>query len=368
MVKINLKSSIPVKTAEKTKEIPKTPETPPKKIEKPPATEAEKIFTPLEISEVQPEPEFEEVVKETEFQFIPESKPGPARRMQSKPQEPLEVIEERWDDHYSSGSSKKNVLIIIGVILLVLLGSVGIYQLTDGLKNIPFFKKSKTAAITKTDQAIPAGDKVSAIPPAFQQNMAINQFITTQLNHLISKKSNTVRYSLIIISGSEINLTLVSDAENKITQFKNELNKEFPGLNFKTISSQKKNLNNTSMYFADLKSRVNANQSPVAGISSGNVGTITAFDSEMQNLAKKHKVNLEKIKSGKPKDNQTFSEKPYYLNFSGNRDNMINFINDIVTNYPSVRINKLALNPSNFITFSDNHLSARLNVSQINPK
>ena len=368
MVKINLKSSIPLKTTEKPREIPKTPETPPKKIEKPPATEAEKIFTPLEISEVQPEPELEEVVKETEFQFIPESKPSPARRMPSKPQEPLEVIEERWDDHYASGSSKKNILIIMGVVLLILVGSVGIYQLTDGFKNIPFFKKSKTAASTKIDQTIPAGEKVAAIPPVFQQNAAINQFITTQLNHLISKKSNTVRYSLIILSSNEINLTLVSDAENKITQFKNELNKEIPGLNFKTISSQKKNLNNTSMYFVDLKTRVNANQIPVAGISSGNVGTIPAFDSELQNLAKKHKVNLEKIKSGKGKVNQAFSENPYYLNFSGNRDNMINFITEIVTNYPSARINKLALNPSNFITFSDNHLSARLNVSQINPK
>jgi hypothetical protein len=368
MVKINLKSSIPLKTVEKPQEIPKTPKTPPKQIEKPPVTEAEKIFTPLEISEIQPEPEPEEIIKETEFQFIPESKPGPTRRMPSKPPEPLEVMEERWDDHYAADRSKKNILIITGVVLLILIGSVGIYQLTDGFKNIPFFKKSKTVASTKIDQTTPAGDKVGTIPPVFQQNAVINQFITNQLKHLISKKSNNVRYSLIIISGHEINLTLVSDAESKITQFKNELNKEMPGLNFKTISSQKKKLNNTSMHFADLKTRVNANQIPVVVISSGNVGAIPAFEGEMQNLAKKHKVNLEKIKSGKVKVSQIFSENPYYLNFSGNRDNMINFITEVVTNYPAVRINKLALNPSNFITFSDNHLSARLNISQINPK
>jgi Tfp pilus assembly protein PilO len=173
---------------------------------------------------------------------------------------------------------------------------------------------------------------------------------------------------LIIISPTEINLTLVSDSENKIVQFKNDLNKDISGMNFKTISTQKKNLNNTSMYFADLKTRVKPVQIPAAGISLGNVGAIPSFNSEMQNLARKHKVNLEKIKSGKRKDSQTFFENPYYLNLSGNRDNMIHFLNDIVTNYPAVRMNKLALNPSNFITFSDNHLSARLNVSQINPK
>lgn len=367
MVKINLKNSIPLKTTEKAKEIPRTAEIPPKKTEKPPATEADMILTPLDISEVQPESEIQPAVKEEEFQFISEIETGPAKKMRFREQQPLKVVEEKWDD-YSSGSSKRNILIIIGVVLIISAGSVGIYQLTDGLNNIPFFKKSKTPAATKTEQTVPAAEKTAAIPPVFQQNAAINQFTYNQLQQLISKKSNAVRYSLIILSTTEINITLVSDSENKIAQFKNDLNKDIAGLNFKTISSQKKNLGNTSMYFADLKTKIKPVQIPAAVISAANIGAVPAFDSEMQNLAKKHKINLEKIKLGKRKDNQTFFENSYYLNLSGNRDNMINFLNDIVTNYPAARINKLALNPSNFITFSDNHLSARLNVSQINPK
>jgi hypothetical protein len=368
MVKINLKSSIPLKSPEKTTETSKVPEMPEKRPEPLPTTEADKILTSLDMTEVQAEQEIQPTFQQEESQISDESEALPAKKIKFRQQEPLEVIDEKWDD-YSDGGQKKTILIIIAVILLLSAGGVGIYKLTDGLKNIPFFKKRGTPISSTTEQTIPPTEETAAAVPVFQQNAATNQFIYSSLQHLLSKKSNTVRYAMIILSRSDINLMLVSDSESKIAQFKNELNKDISGLNFRTISSQKKSYNNSSLYFADLMTKVNSSQiTPLTGTASGNVTAPAAFNNLIQNLAKKHTINLDQLKSGMRKDSQTYFENTYYLNLSGNRDNLLNFLGEIINNHPDVRINKSSINPSNFITFSDNQLSARLNLSHINPK
>jgi flagellar basal body-associated protein FliL len=368
MVKINLKKSVPLKSPEKITETPKVSEVPQKKPEPPPTTEADKILTSLDVTEEQREQEIQLTTQQEESQMSEEAEELPAKKMRFRQQEPLEVIDEKWDD-FSNGGQKKTILIIIVVILLLSAGGVGIYKITDGLKSIPFFKKKQTAISSKTEPVIPPSEKPADTVPVFQQNAATNQFIYNSLQQLLSKKSNTVRYAMLILSRSNINLTLVSDSESKIAQFKNELNKEFSGLNFRTISSQKQTYNNSTLYFTDLMTKVNSSQiTPATGTAPSNVTAPEAFNNQIQTIAKTHNIKLDQLKSGKRRDSQTYFENRYYLNVSGNRDNLLNFLAEIFNNHPDIRINKSSINPSNLITFSDNQLSARLNLSHINPK
>lgn len=368
MVKINLKNSIPIKSSEKIKEETTIPPAPVKKPAEPVTTEADKIFTPLDIPAPPGEPVAEPLATEEEFQVIEQPKEPPAKKIRFRTQqEPLDFMEEKWESP-SSGILKK---VMIAILILVVIGGVGggIYKLTDGLSNLPFHKKGKAPATVKKPPPRTPAENPPTIPAVYQENAAINQSIYTRLQQLISKKPSTVRYALVVLTPSEINLTLVSDSEGKITQFKNDLNKEISGLNLKTLSSRKRIINNTSMYFADLKTSTSSSQLSLAsGPVSGSTVTSSNLSEEIQALAKKHKIQIEKIQSGKRRDIPTFSEISYYLNVNGSKDNLLNFLSEMLSGNPTIRLVKLSLNPTNMVTFSDQQLSVRINVSQINLK
>ncbi len=368
MVKINLKNSIPIKSSEKIKEETKIPPVPEKKTAEPAATEADKIFTPLDIPAPPGEPVAEPLPTEEEFQIIEQPEETPTKKMRFRTQqEPLDLMEEKWE-RPASGIFKK---VLIAILVLVVIGGVGggIYKLTDGLSNLPFLKRGKAPATVKKPQPTTPAEKPSTIPAVYQENAAINQSIYTSLQQLVSKKPATVRYALMVLTPSEINLTLVSDSEGKITQFKNDLNKEIRGFNLKTLSSRKRVINNASMYFADLKTSTSISQVSSASVSvSGSTVTPANLSDEIQALAKKHKIHIEKIQSGKRRDTLTFSEIPYYLNVNGSKDNLLNFLSEMLSGNLAIRLVKLSLNPTNMVTFSDQQLSVRINVSQINLK
>lgn len=368
MVKINLKNSIPIKSSEKIREETKIPPAPKTKPAEPAATEADKIFTPLDIPAPPSEPVAEPLPTEEEFQIIEQPEEPPTKKMRFRTQqEPLDLMEEKWESP-SSGIFKK---VLIAILILVVIGGVGggIYKLTDGFSHLPFSKTRKAPVTVKKPQPTTPAEKPTTIPAVYQENAAINQFIYNTLQQLISKKPATVRYALMVLTPSEINLTLVSDSEGKITQFKNDLNKEIRGLNLKTLSSRKRIINNTSMYFADLKTSISGSQLPSAtGPTGGSTVPSANLSEEIQALAKKHKIQIEKIQSGKRRDTPTFSENPYYLNVHGSKDNLLNFLSEMLSGNPAIRLVKLSLNPTNMVTFSEQQLSVRLNVSQINLK
>lgn len=366
MVKINLKNSIPIKSSEKIKEETKIPPAPVKKPAEPAATEADKIFTPLDIPAPPGEPFAEPLATEEEFQIIEQPKEPPAKKIRFRTQqEPFDLMGEKWESP-SSGIFKK---VLIAILILVVIGGVGggIYKLTDGLSNLPFYKRGKAPATIKKPPPRTPAEKPTTIPAVYQENTAINQSIYTRLQQLISQKPATVRYALVVLTPSEINLTLVSDSEGKITQFKNDLNKEISGLNLKTLSSRKRIINNTTMYFADLKTSTIMLSSATGPITASTL-TSTNLLEEIRAAAKKHKIQIEKIQSGKRRDTPSFSENPYYLNVSGSKDNLLNFLSEMLSGNLTIRLVKLSLNPTNMVTFSDQQLSVRINVSQINLK
>jgi hypothetical protein len=201
----------------------------------------------------------------------------------------------------------------------------------------------------------------------WQKNVGSNLFIVNHLKIIIAKKSEFCRFSLVIASPDEININVLSDSEDKIAKFKDDLNKALPNLTFRTISTQKKIINRSHFTFADIRTNIQ----PKLLVPSTTViqkgSPSSNFNSDVSNLIKQHKLILNQIKSGKTINFNSYRANYFYLTITGSSANLLNFLQAMANRFPTVRINKIALNPTNLITYSDNKLSVRINVLFVNP-
>jgi len=379
MVKLNYKTALPIKGAPPVKETPKTtlkPETPALseeeslKLEKSP----EVVEDTLKVEEV------EETFEMEEIDTPSQKAPGKAKEFRFK-EDIFQESGEGFD--YQGGGGFKKILIIILLVILILGGSGFIlYKFTGIFNNLPFISKpmtttEKTVGVESetpevktpppSTQSQPASAPVSSpMLPVWQKNMGNNQLVASNLERIMTQKSSFSRFSLIILTPNEINLTVLSDSRDKIARFKDDLNKAMGQINFRTIATQEKNINRSRLIFADLGAQVPASyirpaaESPQRGIPSNNL------KNDVTSLARKHKIKLDYFKSGKSVSGAQFTEHYYYMNISGSREGALSFLKELTSTFPAVQINKIAVNPTNLVTYSDNSLFVRINFLYMN--
>lgn len=370
MTKINFKTTSPIPEPEKSEETKVIP----KKEEIKPSAPEENEF----LETISPDEPVEETVPADEnetfaFEAIEEpkkpaeSKAKKMRFRESGISDSLTDRESKWGQESTGGWKKAIVLIVI--LLVIILAGYGLYRYTGIFKNLPFLKKKTTLQNSPAESQPPIPQAtVNPLTPVFQKNLGSNSYLNTTLQQIISKKSGTVRFAMVIITPGEINLTVISDAADKVARFKNDLNKSFTGLKFTTIATQTEMINRNQMIFADLSSKISPSSLPTSSASVGSVKPPSTFNQEVGNLIKKYRLTLEYLKTGKIIDASQYQINHFYLNVSGNKEGILNFISDISTSFPAAQITKISLNPSNLTTYSDSYISARINISYINPK
>ncbi len=367
MAKLNFKKNQPLPFSEKTTPTPSQPSTP---RAGEPDEEMELTLSSEEDISASLEAQIGEDYRDTEQEISADIAKKPTKKIAYQSDEGTAEYEGGFDS-YSGGSSSKGVIIVILVIIFLVGGTFVLYKFTSLLENLPFFGKKPSPTVTTTPVAEqttpPTPETASPLPAIMMRNLGNNQFFHTRFSKLLSSKSAMGRYSLIVMTPSEVNLTVISDSPEQAAGFKGELNKLFPDLNFRTIASQSKYLNNARLVFTDLSTKVTP---ALLQVSSGTPPTVSLtpdFQKEINLLTQKYKIRLEYFKAGKQIGTPTHQEHYFYMNLTGNKENMISLLQEI-SGISSLHINKLAVNPTNLITYSDKSLSARINISTIKLK
>jgi hypothetical protein len=91
------------------------------------------------------------------------------------------------------------------------------------------------------------------------------------------------------------------------------------------------------------------------------------FSSDISRLAQQQGVSLNRINSGKNITYKSHQAKYFYLTISGSSSSILNFLQKMIADFPALQLNKIALNPTNLVTYSDTNLSARINLLFIYP-
>lgn len=288
-----------------------------------------------------------------------------------EPKEEKPIFETISDDtRYYPDKSKKKIFLIPLIVIIILAIGFGVFQIIQKFPISSLFKSEKSTqkktAPTTEAQSVPT--IAQPVLEIYQNNLGINLFIQDKLKKIISLRSNTTRFSLIVITPGEINLTVVSDSEDKISQFRRNLTNLLNDLNFRILSTRSQTINNKKMYFADFSSKIAP--ASITPYSDDPTKLKQSFDirTEMTNLTKAHKLKLDYLKNGRALDGNLFQERFHYMGVSGNREGMINFLTELTSSYPLLRINKISANPSNFVTYSDSYVTLRFNISYYQPK
>lgn len=362
MVKLNFKGTPPISSEEGTSQPEKKVKPPEAPTDKPSQRRDEDLdlsFSSTESLFPKVEPSSEEQIKEETFE------PKPVKPTQSD----KEVFDEFEEEYYGSKRSGLKIFIVIALIIIVI--AVGTFF------GIKFIQSKKTQRVTKVPiQEQPVGQTpatatpaiVTTLGPIFEKNISDNSYISQQIKNFISKKPKSADYSLIVMTPSEINLTILTGSQDSFAQFKLELRKMFPNLNFNTISVQSNLAGGRENIYADLRASISGVKSKGASIPEHQIKTPRNFTTDINKLAQKHKVNIQTLKEGKKMDKKLFSEKHYYINLSSKKENIIPFLNDLTQNHPNAHLNKLSLNPYNFKTLSDHNFMTRINLTYYNPK
>jgi hypothetical protein len=373
MVKLNFKKATPIKSSPSTKE---TPESSPASEDKSPPEEKKKVETtatpqPEELSVTD-----ETVAEEFEMEEVEEApKKAAAKPKDFKFREDVFDNGEEGFDRQSGGGFFKIFIIIFIVAFVLIISGILLYKFTGIFDNLPFSSQSKVESQKPVVEETPSPEieepqtgvpTTSPMLPVWQKNIGNNQFISSNFKKIVTQKSGFNRFSLIVITKNSINLTILSDSPDKVERFKADLNKSMPQLNFRTVSTQEKFINQSRLIFADLSSKIPPTMIQ-AGKGAPQKGSPSLnLKSDLTNLTQKHKLKLEYFKSGKTVPGSQYTEIYYYLNLRGGRNGTLNFLTELTANFPAVQINKIAVNPTNLVTYSDNSLFIRLNLSYMN--
>ncbi len=360
MVKLNFKetSSIPASSKDKKEEV---------KGQHPEREEQQKPKEEFDISFESTESFFPKVEEEPEQE---PSRPTFFEENESSTTEKESSAGYSFEDEESSFKStitQKKLYLIFGAIAGALLVIIFIIlQLIKTEDDGKIAEQPKTE--TTTTEQTSGGPTSQAMLSVYQNNMANNRFINQQLINFIDKKPNSADYSLIVLTPSEMNLTVLADSRNQIAEFHIDLKQNFPNYAFRIISAQSMLEGNVNKIYADISAKIDPNQILP---SSANISVSVQpqnISSEIKELTQQNDVNLQYFKEGKITDRNNYREIFYYVNIGGKKDNILQFLADMVNSYPMLRINKFSIYPYNLETITDQNLLTRINFTYYNSK
>jgi hypothetical protein len=319
-------------------------------------------FTSTEsfFEKTEPEPE-----TETEpFIFEAEEPKTEEKPREFKPQRKYHYEDDGFS--FDSFSSKiadfKNYFLIGAASIALLIIIYFLYQLIKGDGEVVDIQEPTTTVSEPPKEPVTPAINL-ALNPIYQKNFSGNNILKTNLLNLFSKKPDTGDYSLIVLTPTDLNITILTNSRHQINSFIGTLSNTLPNFAFTTVSTQSKFTGSQEMFYADFVGKrkstptVPQNASPVRSINQRD------FVNSFQNLVGKHKINLAKFTEGKVVNKSTHLEKLYYANLTGRKDNINNFIVELVKTFPMIQIMKLALYPHDLDVISNRNILTRLNFT-----
>jgi hypothetical protein len=361
MVRLNFKTKSPLpvqKEAHKTENRVKNPQPTAKK----PVERSDEDF---DLSFNSTESLFPKAESQTAEKFKEEKIP----QKPSAPRQPQKQVFQEFEDEYYSPKKSGFKTFLIIFLIIIMIGAGGYYGYNFFLKNKSIFTRKVKKAAPVEETAKPQLSAVAAtMKPIFENNSGTNLFLIQQIENLIAKKPKSANYSLIVAAPSEIKLTVLSDSRNSFAQFKTDLSKVVPNLQFKTIGIQTKFQNGRETIYADLSAPIKNSKTGELSFSNQQLEKPLDFKSGIQDLSQKNKIKIQMYKQGKSIDKGNFNQSLLYVNLLGARENIIKLLSEVGQSIPNAHYNKISIFPYNLSTISEKNLVTRINLTYYNPK
>jgi hypothetical protein len=274
------------------------------------------------------------------------------------------------DDGFSfdSFSSKladfKNYFLIGAASIALLIIIYFLYQLIKGDGEVADIQEPPaTSIVTEPPKEPITQTKNLALTPIYQENLSGNNVLRTNLQNLFSKKPDTGDYALIVLTPTDLSVTILTNSRNQINNFIGTMRSTLPNFAFTTVSTQSKFSGSQEMFYADIVGERKSTPTFSQNVSQARSLNQKEFIDSFQNLVMKHKIKLDKFNEGKTTNKSTYQEKLYYANLTGKKDDINNMMAELVKTFPMIQITKLALYPHDLDVISNRDILTRLNFT-----
>ncbi|GAB4370279.1 MAG: hypothetical protein Kow0042_12440 [Calditrichia bacterium] len=268
------------------------------------------------------------------------------------------------DIGYKNPFVQNKIFYILGIVAIFLIVIIFVIMKFWGAdKELRTASEIAAERLLSEEAASEKSTSESLLMPVFRQNVSTNQTLNDQLQKLLEHQSATAKYSLIVMTPSEINMTILAASRDDVARFHLDLKKAFPELGFDIVSVQSKLENGHPMIYADLSAELKGATAAASAPIEPATRKIDDISRELRRLAEQHGVGIQYWKEGKNIPQKGYEEVFYYIQASGSRANLLNFFSDLSRQYPMLKINKFSIYPDNLDTISDKKLSSRLNLT-----
>jgi hypothetical protein len=278
------------------------------------------------------------------------------------------VNEEESFDHFPKGGKLLAVFVVVALIIIAALLYFFVFAQKGEDNQIPVVEASKEGPETDispnetTPQMKP--DVKPELMSFYSQNNAKNNYNLDLAQNLLKSSSGTVEIALMVLTGDQIQFSVLADSKDALAGYQTNLRQRFASAQPRLIESYDMNVSGKMKAAADFTLSL---KGPTGGTPLANFTAIRSGDlqSTFEALAKKHRLSLQHLKTGKPVQEGQFNQIKFYCTVSGNRDTIINFIKEATSSYPAISISKIALNPSGTGSFAA-RMNLILNESRMN--
>ena len=252
-------------------------------------------------------------------------------------------------DDFENTFPKKRVFLIVGIVLALVLGGVVLFMWLSSSEEVP--TAEVPAAPQPASEAKQTATPEPAIDPALvrrlAENTAFNQTVTRVVNTVFATRTGAAAPVLIVSEGNNLVVTIKAASMDEAAKYRIQLKEKFPAL---TIASMGKSVSATEKNgYWDLAIPLSVG-SAASGNEQADVIKPTQFQSALQQLAQRNGLQNINLQKGPVYASAGFRNQVYYLKMKGRVNSVIAFLNQITTDFPAARINKVRIGYPNFKT------------------
>jgi hypothetical protein len=300
--------------------------------------------TPLSIEE---EPE-------VEVEKLPKPKPSPSPEVtQRRPQKREFIPEERFEE---PGANRKIIFGIVGTLVIIIIALLIYWFLPTGEKEEPPVVVEEQPVQTQEQIALHRSQQ--ELEKQLVNNFSNNSSSLTMAKNLLHSSYEGVEYSVLVVTQDLVQLSVLSNSPEQAEYYRNYLSNKFPQSSVKLVGTIQSTTDNTVMYLSDFYMNLAPTDAsrPIGSYREVNSNSIkSVLDATAQN----YQLRVQYFNKGKQTQSGLLKHTNYYYHLRGLPESVLNFLQDVINNYPAIKFTKIAINPGNFTLKKDGEVLAR---------
>ena len=195
----------------------------------------------------------------------------------------------------------------------------------------------------------------------FSQNQKDNLASSNATQKLFNLTSPNLNYSIIIISPSLIQFSVLANSNNDIDLYRSSLKTDFPTSQIRLVNKKSITIGNSDKILADFSLELSGVNVDAPLNETREIDSKTISDT-WHSAAQNHNLTMTYFKKGKQVTNNQVEQILFYSTLAGSTGNLINFINEVINFYPAINFAKISLNPSNQVITKKGKTTARITL------